>query len=297
MKSQLFNHTYKEWLKNKVMENGAATYSKDICKFHGESLLDLGDNNIISTCPQFDVIKVHDIDSHLREKPTNIIQYLHTYPYTNAIEWAVNFYNKVYVKPTNKIILVTAYESFYKRLKVAFKTRQMNIMDVAFVPMGIDTSIIPEPQTEKYGEKRVIWFGNIYKNKEGVFADIRKHFISQGWTFDYISKSQFNGQGETLSQADIWSIVNKYSYGVGVGRCAMEMQSMGLKVMIAGQRFGGIITSELHKDVQFYTNNNGRIITFDRDISSCIEYLPESLIVSPADIKNIPHSKLISKEL
>lgn len=298
MPSQIFNHTYSEWVKKKVIENGAATYSRDICKYHSESLLNIDGNNIISTCPEFSDIQKGHVVLSLRQQPDNVIQYLHTYPYEKAVEWACNFYNKVHIKPKNKIILVTAYKSLYLRLKQAFERRGMaNSMDVAFIPMGIDTSVIPSPLEDKYGSKRVIYLGNVYPARLSLFNEVKICFEKQGWQFDFISKSKFNGKGKVLTQPQIWDIVNKYSCGVGVGRSAMEMMYMGLKVMICGQRFGGLISNEYDAILHLESNHGGRISTFDKSINACIESFDLSIIPANQDISNIDHANIIAESL
>lgn len=294
--SQIFDHNYSEWAKNKRMENGASTYSRDIIKYHKEALLSIGDMNIISTCPHFNLILRQHIEYNIRRNYDNAIQYLHEYPFINAVEWCCNFYNKVINKPQNKILLVTSYKSLQERLKVEFKKRQLdNVMDVAYVPMGIDTSILPKPSKEKHGENKVIWLGNIYKSREETFLEVKTAFKKAGWELDYISKSRLNDSNEVLTQSEIWNIVNQYSYGVGVGRSLLEMSQMGLKVLIAGNRLGGICMDEDDVKQHVKTNFGGRISTFDKNIHACVSMLPYSIDIPVDDIKNINHAEIISE--
>lgn len=273
----IFDHTEKSWSSRKRKENGAATYSNDIVSFQIKNWQKrYGDNKFvaISTCPKFEKIK------QLKKLSAKFffIQYLHMYPYNNPIGYVL----RTRQKTRNRVLFLTAYNSFHVLMSI------YNIKS-KFIPMSIDKSIIKpyiKPDETKQ-EKKVIYFGNRYSDKTTLFDELKIRFEANGYQFDWISDGKFN-DNLVVSQSEAWEIISTYKYGIGVGRCAMEMWTLGLKVVIAGNQFGGIVMDESDWNVQQKTNFNGRCITFDRDIDVCIKCLPNSL--------QFPNVKDISEE-
>ena len=61
--------------------------------------------------------------------------------------------------------------------------------------------------------------------------------------YDIINNGKFN-DSDVVNHEEAKVIVSNYSYGIGVGRAALEMLAMGLKVIIAGKHYGGVLTSD-----------------------------------------------------
>jgi hypothetical protein len=129
--------------------------------------------------------------------------------------------------------------------------------------MAVDTSritpVYSKPQEHK-GNRSAAYFGNLINGKVNTFKTLNKEFQHRGWALTHI-------QGPQL---DCWHELTKYDYVVAVGRCALEAMSLGKKVMIVGAEFGGIITNETEFAIQRDTNFNGRVVTFDRELSACL---------------------------
>ena len=273
----LFDHTERIWSSRKRKENGAATYSKDLVASQIKHWQEKYSDNkfvAISTCSKFDKIK----EARKLGKKFFYIQYLHMYPYSNPI----GYISRIKQKTRGNVLFLTAYKSF----DILMSTYNINSK---FIPMSIDQSKIKKyiKLDNQKQEKKVIYFGNKYSDKVGLFSELKQRFEAHGYQFDWISDGKFND--ETLvNQSEAWEIISTYKYGIGVGRCAIEMWVLGLKVMVAGNQFGGIVIDESDWDVQQKTNFNGRCITFDRDIDVCIRCLPKSL--------QFPKVKDISKE-
>jgi hypothetical protein len=84
-----------------------------------------------------------------------------------------------------------------------------------------------------------------------------------------------------LTQKECWGVVSKYEYGIGVGRSAIEMLCMGLKVRIGGRKYGGKVTTtnfQAHWDSDFdseYFNEEGEYITVLRSIFDMRNYIED----------------------
>lgn len=267
----LFDHTTKSWLRRKRRENGAATYSKDIVAHQiqkwGKLLGDL--KYSLSTCPTFYSLKKEIKRLH----GYKYIQYLHMYPYSNPI----GYIQRIHRSARGKILFLTAYKSFDILLKI-------NGFNSKFTPMSIDTDKLKSYIKQDRNKNTIIYFGNIYSDKALLFNEIKEKCEANGLKLDYICDGLFNGV-KPVNQQEAWDIISTYEYGVGVGRCAMEMWALGLKIMIAGNQFGGIVIDEADWAVQEKTNFNGRCITFDRDINTCIKCL--SMSIQFPSVRNI----------
>lgn len=283
---QVIDHNEPIWgtrYNNGNRENGAATYSRDIVAYQIpvlEKVLDHRDIKVlVSTCPM-----LHQIDQSLLPKSADMaIQYIHTYPYDKLLKY-VKEVIATSKKFTYRMIFITAYKQLHKQIVAAGGNS-------IFVPMSIDTRKVRESiegvQKRNFGkEKHAIYFGNVTTLKGSTFEKTRDAFKLAGWKLDYISDSKFNGQGERLTQDEAWRRIAQYEYGVGVGRCALEMMSMGLKVMISGAEFGGLMTDESEFEAQLNSNLNGRIITFNRDILTCVKLFDLSITNKTSDSRD-----------
>lgn len=269
----LFDHNEPNWhakYSARGRENGAATYSREIVKYQYSVYEEMFKNQevIISTCAL-----LSDVDQSQMPQYADIaFQYLHSYPYGDGLAQArkvvEHFEDVRNPKRTmvDHVVFVTAYKPLHDRL-VAHGYQAL------FLPMTVDTSVLPARKEEKkYGSKNIVYFGNVTNVKEGTFIQLQKAFKRRGWSFNYISNGKLAGI-YPITQHQAWERINDYSYGIGVGRCALEMMAMGLKTMIAGPYFGGIMTNEFDFSQQQLVNMNGRIVTFDREIDACIDYI------------------------
>jgi hypothetical protein len=263
------DHTEPSWASRyaaKGRENGAATYSRDIVRWHvpvWERLLPEG--SVVSTCP---LLTSGDWSSPV------VVQYLHSYQYVDPLgpAWEVVGHLGALA---GRIVFVTAYRSLAARLRLAG-------MEALHVPMAIDADAVRASVGdvgERYDGRRVVYFGNVTRHKRALFAELRRVFERRGWRFDVVSESRFDGQ--PVTQAEAWRILARYRYGIGVGRCALEMMALGLRVMVAGAEFGGLITTEDEWRTQWATNLNGRVVTFDRDVGACVDAFEHAMLVEP----------------
>jgi|GEM_PF-3203308 len=252
--------------KNKT--NGAYTYSIDIVKYHIPIILDLLANqkkykNIIITTVGSNNYEI------IPKKTDLIISYLH-----ENIDREIPRIEEFIKNYKKKVIYITA------RLDLYEKIISMGI-DAIHLPMAIVVSDIDkfEGKFQKYYGKRVIWFGNKYLGKDAMFGKVKSTFIRKGWQFDEISKNKFNNRIK-LNRDNIFEILSHYQYGVGVGRCFLEVTALGIKTMICAQKNGGIITNneefELHKAHNFAASSP--ICTYSPLIEDCIDGISKSII-------------------
>lgn len=245
----VIDHTEQRWqyrYRTHGRENGASTYSKEIVEHHIPLWADAvkGLDTVISTCPR---MLNMDIEGDLA------VQYLHTYSYKEGLH-NIRLIDKQLQRTFQKRIFVTAYRS------LAIQANNAGY-ETWHVPMAIDPSKInPVVADQKKGERTAAYFGNLLGNKVDSYAKLKIEFQKNGWALDRVAGPQ----------RDSWHELTKYDYGVGVGRCALEMLHLGLRVMISGAHFGGIMMDSHDFEVQRNTNFNGRTVTFDREIQACI---------------------------
>lgn len=279
MPLQVIDHNYAPWLAKKRQENGAATYSRDIADLIIPELdihltvMHPDRNVLVSTAPLLDQVPKDDIQL---ESVDLVIQFLHTYPYK---DWIRPIQKLEESFPGVQILLITAYQNYHYRLREYSEDRNVTSR---FLSMAIRDSDLLRGFREMNGfkrvrkQKKIIYFGNLYKAKAPEFHRLRKGLEAAGWQLDVISKSQFNRTGPKLSQVKIWEILSQYAYGIGVGRCALEMYALGMRVLISGQEWGGVCVSYEDFQIQTETNFNGRIITGTRDLEEALFLLKGS---------------------
>lgn len=279
MKISVIDHKFSPWVLNKRQENGASTYSRDIndilmpdlirelsCGFPDQQVL-------ISTAPP--LAKYAD---HLDDKYQHlIIQFLHSYPYQDSFLPIMQLIEKF---PSSKIIFVTAYYAYKIRIESMIWEKDLeDTVAVHYLPMFINTHLLEDKRLAHScrltdDRKRIIYFGNLYKAKAPEYHRLKAGLAKMDWKLDVISKSRLNGSGKLLDQRSTWDIISGYDYGIGVGRCALEMYHIGLKVLISGEHWGGICLGLDDYLTQQRTNFNGRIITGTRDLHEALEILP-----------------------
>lgn len=128
-----------------------------------------------------------------------------------------------------------------------------------WVPNVIDASVLPDHRPEK----EWVYYGNLIGPKRTAFerlTNIRCDVVSG-----------------VSDQQQALRIVSQYKYGIGVGRCALEMMSMGLKVMIFGKDFGGGIFSEIDFQRQQAANFNGNVMTGSHSINDMIGRIDQTV--------------------
>ncbi|MFA5172606.1 MAG: hypothetical protein WC426_13675 [Sulfuriferula sp.] len=271
-------------------ENGAATYSRELVKYQvpiWQRLIEQTDIDpdkvVISTCPL-----INETDLALLPRDTElVVQYLHRYPHREPMTDVAKVLKAL--PGVKNIVFVTAYNSF------AHYLRKQGV-NVIFMPMTVDnTELLKIAATqEKHNQKRVIYFGNLLHGKQRVYPLIKAAFEKAGWKFDTIADGYFNGK-QKVNQQEAWQIISQYSYGIGVGRCALEMYELGLKVVVCGKAFAGLVTNEREFAAQIGTNFNARVVTFDRTIDTCIACIDDSGIFTHSIQRQLPEvEKIIS---
>lgn len=277
---KLISHSDPNWLLKFRRINGALTYSQDLIKYQiplWEKVLTQDD--IISTCPKFS-----DIEESGRFRIA--IQYLHSFPYIRPTERVKKV---LWDKPfkADKIIFITAYKAFEKMLK-------NEGLNAVYIPMSIDVDKILKYKTKNIIDDRILYFGNVLHSKLALYNKLKVVCKSNGFELDTISTGKFN-KSKNLSQEDVWSLASEYKYGIAVGRCAMELHALGVKTIIAGQKFGGLITNYAEYKQQLRTNMNGRYWTYSSDPLTCLENIEESQIFH-SDIKKLNHVEIVAEE-
>lgn len=263
----LFDHNTKSWRQTPTRINGAVTYSIDIAKFQlpeWENVL--GPNDLLSTAPPPCTIKIPP-------GINNAIVYLHSWP-VNPDFWT---FQSRYVFPAKNIIYITAYKPYCKTLiKYGYKA--------VYIPMTIDTDAVRQYAQPKSREG-FVYYGNIMQVKQSTYRKIKIACKNLNIPLDTISRNKYNG--EIITYDDALSIASTYNYGIGVGRCALEMQALGLKTLIAGRRVGGLITNEAEYEKQREVNMNSRIYTYSDDLSTCLLNIDKAICVNPPIISHV----------
>jgi hypothetical protein len=280
MSIHLIDHTYGPWVSRKRQENGAATYSRDIMELVMPELYEFLITRfypvkaLISTAPPLADIRREDLPAS-HHSPDIVLQWLHAYPYDRPYLPVQRLLTKF---PDSKIVVVTAYEAYKLRLDTWADSCGLARLHVVYVPMFINTHWVNTLRCRQGSspEKRILYFGNLYKAKSKEFRRVIAEIRSAGWTVDILSKGKLNNNGPTLTQEESWRLMQSYSYGIGVGRCALEMYTLGLRVLISGEHWGGLCLDQSDWATQVRTNFNGRVITGTRDLTEALELLPHS---------------------
>jgi hypothetical protein len=117
-----------------------------------------------------------------------------------------------------------------------------------FIPMTVDIDVLPV----KEKSKKIIVFTNLYNGKAEVFERLRQ----SGVEFDYLSFGSLNGSSRVMNRTECLDCVSQYEIGVGVGRSAIEMLAMNMKVIVAGKEYGGTIVNDDDLQKHWDTNFN-----------------------------------------
>lgn len=127
-----------------------------------------------------------------------------------------------------------------------------------WLPNTIDASVLPVARPEKDW----VYYGNIMGHKKTAFYRL--------------AEVQFDTVSGMKNQELALQRVSKYRYGIGVGRCALEMMAMGMNVLIFGKDFGGVIRSEDDFRRQQAANFNGNVITGAASIADAVACIDEA---------------------
>ncbi len=256
----LFDHTEPSWYRrylNSNRQNGAFTYSVDIVNHQiplWESILP--EDAVVSTAAPLYQIK-------RRPEASVAVQYLHTFdPGLSGVRRVAKLYPKV--------IFVTAYQ------RMATRMRSMGFKAV-YIPMTIDRDALPEKGDPWYEGGRLLYFGNLTKHKKHPYTVFKKRATTLGWAVDTLSHNQWSESSNILSRDEQFQIINLYTYGIGVGRCALEMGALGLKVLIYGNKLGGVILNKTDAAIQTSTNFNSALTTGGNSLRTCLRRLPDAI--------------------
>ena len=245
--------------------NGAYTYSIDIVKYHLPIIIEIlkqqnkYKNILISTVTMVneDIIP---LDTDL------IIEYVHESVERDLPKILKNQWLGI------KFIYITT------RVDI-FETLSVRDISCILIPMAIDTSLFTKyAKSEKYDDKRVIYFGNKYLGKGRHYKNTKTAFIYKGWKFDSICYNVFNDEIK-LNREQVLDTVSKYRYGIGEGRCVLEMNAMGLKTLICAGGNQGLMMNDNDFNIQKQHNfSDGKIFTFSDNLNECIESFDKAVI-------------------
>lgn len=267
----LINHDDPRWRSVYLAhgrENGAATYSRELCQFQVPVWEDElpGLDLTISTCPL-----MHG-EPGRRKRPLPggdlAVQYIHEWRFRQPQRAAV--------------AIASALQGSYSRVAfvVAYKGLQALLaaegLTALYVPMSIDVQRVQQyrlPDNAPRYEDRLAYFGNVTRQKAQHYHELERTVPSSRLVFQKIG----------LRQPQAWAELAKYRYGAGVGRSAMEMAALGLRVLISGRAWGGLVMDHSDYLRQQSTNFNGRLWTGAATIRDGLRLLPQSTLWTPMD--------------
>lgn len=277
MRLTVIDHTDPRWAALYARhghENGAATYSRDIVAYHVPAwrteLARVGATRaLIGTCPAL---------SRPARKTDVAIQYLHAYSYRDPHRDVARVTRNLHGW-AHRVVFVAAITALVDQInhRGHQAIRIPPAINAAAVRNAINPDLPPLPG-------RAIYFGNITAGKRHTVYPVLDAVKAAGWQVDVISYSRLNGTGPKLTQAQAWAQAARYDLGIGVGRCALELMAAGLPVLIAGHRFGGIITTHGEYDAQSAGNFNGSVVTYSDSVTECIGAIDKALRGRTTDI-------------
>lgn len=250
-------------------ENGAATYSRELVQFQvpvwQEELPDW--DLTISTCP---LLSGEPGTRRDRKLPGGdlAVQYLHEWRFREPQRAAVALASRLGAS-YRQVAFVVAYRGLQALLAAEGLT-------ALYVPMSIDTAELARyrlPDKDRRDDKRLAYFGNVSRHKSAHYRELHKTAPAAGYIFQHVK----------LRQPEAWEALARYRYGAGVGRCALEMAALGLRVLISGRSFGGIVTHHGDYLAQQSTNFNGRVLTGAATLRDGLQLLPSSQLWTPMD--------------
>ena len=282
--AKIWSNRYRYLCSSKGKTNGAYTYSQEINKHHIPLIENLFKNkNVV-------VFTVdHSFHYQIKDKPL-IITYLH-----ESLKAEQSRINQCLARHKTKHIWITG------RYRDSLVIKQ-KYGPCIFLPISIDTDYV-----KKFDSKqprftdRIIFFGNTYYNKGATIPFLHKFFKTQHIKFDTIINNVYTAEGHPplpVTREAILSILSHYNYGIGSGKCFLEMNALGLKTLISGEKFCGLITNEREFDIQTKTNfcasQEAGIISYSPQIKKCWDNIDNAYIktIDSKDVLPILESKL-----
>lgn len=139
---------------------------------------------------------------------------------------------------------------------------------LVYMPMSVDDRVLPEIPKKS---RDWIYFGNVFLEKSKQINMLREVL-----DFDIISFGMFNDSRHVMTREDALREVAKYRFGIGVGRAALEMLGLGLRVLVVGNQYGGPILSREDFESHRLANINSRLHKSGSDPVSDIKKLEKS---------------------
>lgn len=264
--------------------NGAYTYSQEIVKYQVPVL-----EKLLKDKHAFVFTVGHSFDYKLTGHPI-VINYLHeAFPKEkDRIVRSITRNNTPHIWITGRYKDSLIIKQYYGKC--------------IFLPMSIDADYVRSFATDKPKfTDRIIFFGNTYYNKGATIPFLHKFFKTQHIKFDTIINNVYTAEGHPplpVTREAILSILSHYNYGIGSGKCFLEMNALGLKTLISGEKFCGLITNEREFDIQTKTNfcasQEAGIISYSPQIKKCWDNIDNAYIktIDSKDVLPILESKL-----
>lgn len=247
--------------------NGAYTYSQEIVKYQVPVL-----ERLLKDKHAFVFTVGHSFDYKLSGQPL-VINYLH-----EAFSREKDRIERSITRNKTRHIWITGRYKDSLLIKRQYGT-------CIFLPMSIDADYIRSFATDQPRfTNRIIFFGNRYFNKRATESWIRTFFHKLNIKVDSISNNLYEPEGEKpilLKREAVLRVLSHYKYGIGSEKCALEMYALGLKVLLSGEKFCGIITNDeefkKHTKTNFCVTPAEGVVTFSPDIKTCWENIDNSL--------------------
>ncbi|MDR0860214.1 MAG: hypothetical protein LBO09_04495 [Candidatus Peribacteria bacterium] len=255
-------------------QNGGYTYSVNILKYQipliKELLQDVDKQFLISTtCTLRERHGTSDI----------YIQFIHD---------TLQMRTFIAESPENSLAIV--YTKKYQELLQQAHRKSI------LIPMTIDAErILPYKSLPTRGDKEIVYFGNLYKDKRPEYERLQNLLSTLGRKLSTISTYPYPaGSLLPLKDEEAWKFIAQFKYGIGVGLALQEMNVLGLKCLISGTGFGGIVTTPSEREIQRFSNyNSRRDITHSADTTTCIQNLSQAIPCYHDIQENLPLFKQI----
>lgn len=149
-----------------------------------------------------------------------------------------------------------------------------SIGDSVYFPACINIQKLPTTTTKN---GKWIYYGNLRTiGGEAAKAQALTNLTAHMPNVDVLSEGLLNGVGKNgtttrYTVQECLDIVANYSYGIGSGRCLLEMLGMGLKCICVGFYYGGPILNAADFEKHWAYNCNGSqstSISIQRDIQA-----------------------------